>query len=133
MTQVYKQLSALTYPDKQPAEWKEKANQAQQSKQEPQIKNMQTDHKVILNNARDKFDPSIVAPEAIERPKKSHKTYWDTTPFVGSVRRLQIDPSNQKALAFVEKVNSDLETHNKEKGYKVDRGEFPVKYLRDKY
>ncbi len=133
MTQVYKQLSALTHPDKQPAEWKEKANQAQQSKQEPQIKSRQTDHKVVLNNARDKFDPSIVAPEEIERPKKSHKIYWDITPFVGSVRRLQIDPSNQKALAFIEKVNSDLETYNKEKGYKVDRGEFPVKYLRDKY
>jgi len=34
MTQVYKQLSALTHFDKQPAKWKEKANQAQQSKQE---------------------------------------------------------------------------------------------------
>lgn len=32
MTQVYKQLSALIHPDKQPEEWKEKANQAQQSK-----------------------------------------------------------------------------------------------------
>ena len=133
MTQVYKQLSALTHPDKQPAEWKEKANQAQQSKQEPQIKSRQTDHNVVLNNARDKFDLSIVAPEQIERPKKSHKTFWDTTPFVGSVRRLQIDPSNQKALAFVEKVNSDIEAHNKEKGYNPGRGNFPLKYLQDKY
>jgi len=32
MTQVYKQLSTLTHPDRQPEEWKEKANQAQQSK-----------------------------------------------------------------------------------------------------
>jgi len=32
MTQVYKQLSVLIHPDKQPEEWKEKANQAQQSK-----------------------------------------------------------------------------------------------------
>lgn len=117
MTQVYKQLSALTHPDKQPAEWKEKANKAQS----------------ILNNARDKFDLSIVAPEEIERPKKSHKTFWDTTPFIGSVRRLQIDPSNQKALAFVEKVNSDIEAHNKEKGYNLGRGRFPLKYLQDKY
>ena len=38
MTQVYKQLSALTHPDKQPTEWKEKANQAQSSKQGPQFK-----------------------------------------------------------------------------------------------
>jgi hypothetical protein len=38
MTQVYRQLSALTHPDKQPAEWKEKANQAQQSKQNPKSK-----------------------------------------------------------------------------------------------
>lgn len=117
MTQVYKQLSALTHPDKQPAEWKEKANKAQS----------------ILNNARDKFDLSIVTPEEIERPKKSHKTFWDTTPFIGSVRRLQIDPSNQKALAFVEKVNSDIEAHNKEKGYNPGRGRFPLKYLQDKY
>ena len=41
MTQVYKQLSALTHPDKQPAEWKEKANQAQQSEEDPQIKSRQ--------------------------------------------------------------------------------------------
>lgn len=133
MTQVYKQLSALTHPDKQPEEWKGKANQAQQSKQESQIKSRQTDHNVVLNNARDKFDLSIVAPEEIERPKKSHKTFWDTTPFVGSVRRLQIDPSNQKALSFVEKVNSDIEAHNKEKGYNPGRGKFPLKYLQDKY
>ena len=33
MTQVYKQLSALIHPDKQPAEWKMKANQAQSCKQ----------------------------------------------------------------------------------------------------
>lgn len=32
MTQVYKQLSALIHPDKQPDEWKERATQAQQSK-----------------------------------------------------------------------------------------------------
>ena len=32
ITQVYKQLSALIHPDKQPDEWKEKATQAQQSK-----------------------------------------------------------------------------------------------------
>ena len=38
MTQVYKQLSALIHPDKQPAEWKEKANQAQSSKRKPRIK-----------------------------------------------------------------------------------------------
>ncbi|MCJ1280630.1 Glutamine-rich protein 2 [Puttea exsequens] len=81
----------------------------------------------------DKFDLSIVAPEEIERPKKSHKTFWDTTPFVGSVRRLQIDPSNQKALAFVEKVNGDIEAHNKEKDYSPGRGRFPLKYLQDKY
>ena len=32
MTQVYKQISALVHPDKQVAEWKDKANEAQQSK-----------------------------------------------------------------------------------------------------
>lgn len=32
MIQVYKQLSILIHPDKQPEEWKGKANQAQQSK-----------------------------------------------------------------------------------------------------
>lgn len=38
MTQVYKQLSALVHPGKQPAEWKEKATEAQSSKQKPQFK-----------------------------------------------------------------------------------------------
>ena len=132
MTQVYKQLSALTHPDKQPAEWKEKANQAQQSKQESQIKSRRTNHNIVLNNARDKFDISVVTPKEIERPKQSHKKYWDTTPFIRSVRRLQIDPSNQKALAFVGKVNSDIEAHNTEKGYNPGRGKFPLKYLQDK-
>ena len=31
MIQVYKQLSNLTHPDKQPPEWKDKATRAQQS------------------------------------------------------------------------------------------------------
>ncbi|KAL9125159.1 MAG: hypothetical protein Q9217_005591 [Psora testacea] len=97
ITQVYKQLSILIHPDKQPDEWKEKANQTQQ----------------ILNNARDKFDISIITPEvATERPKRSHKTYWDSTPFIATVRRLQIDPSNEKAIAFIETVNRDIEIHN---------------------
>jgi len=129
ITQVYKQLSALTHPDKQPEEWKKKANQAQQSKQEPLIKSRQTDHNVVLNNARDKFDLSIIAPEETERSKKLQKTFWDTIFFVESVRRLQIDLFNQKALSFVEKVNSNIEVYNKEKGYNPDRGKFPLKYL----
>lgn len=38
MTQVYRQLSALIHPDKQPAEWKEKATEAQSSKKNTRIK-----------------------------------------------------------------------------------------------
>ena len=41
--------------------------------------------------------------------------------------------SNQKALTFIQKVNSDIEAHNKEKDYSADRGKFPLKYLQDKY
>ena len=133
MTQVYKQLALLTHPDKQTSDWKEKATKAHSSKQRIPNKDREIDHKTVLNDARDKFDLSTVTPEDTERPKKSHKTFWDTTPFVGSIRRLQIDPSNQKALAFVEKVNSDIETLNKDKGYSPGRGKFPLKYLQDKY
>ncbi len=103
MTQVYKQFSALTHPDNS------------------------------LQNGRKRPTRRSKVSKKIERPKKSHKTFWDTTPFVGSVRRLQIDPSTQKALAFVEKVNSDIEAHNKEKGYNPGRGRFPLRYLQDKY
>jgi hypothetical protein len=133
MTQVYKQLALLTHPDKQTPDWREKATKAHSSKQRILTKGRETDYRTVLNDARDKFDLSTVTPEETERPKRSHKTFWDTTPFVGSVRRLQIDPSNQKALAFVEKVNSDIEAHNKEKGYNPGRGKFPLKYLQDKY
>ena len=52
---------------------------------------------------------------------------------MGSIRRLQIDPSNQKAVTFLEKVNSDIEAHNTEKGYNLSCGNFPLKYLQDKY
>lgn len=88
---------------------------------------------MVSNNARDKFNISIVTPEETERPKRSHKTYWDTTPFQGAVRRLQVDPANQRALAFVEKVNSDIQAHNTEKGYYPGRGKFTLRYLQDKY
>ena len=133
MTQVYRQLALLTHPDKQTPDWKEKATKAHSSKQRILIKGRKTDHKTVLNDARDKFDLSTDTPEEIERPKQPHKKFWDTTPFVGSIRRLQIEPSNQKALALVEKVNSDIEAHNKEKGYNPGRGKFPLKYLQDKY
>ena len=133
MTQVYRQLALLTHPDKQTPDWKQKATKAHSSKQRILTKGRKTNHKTVLNDARDKFDLSTDTPEEIERPKQSHKNFWDTTPFVGSIRRLQIDPSNQKALAFVEKVNSDIEAHNKEKGYNPGRRKFPLKYLQDKY
>ena len=94
MTQVYKQLALLTHPDKQTPDWKEKATKAHSSKQEILTKGRETDHKTVLNDARDKFDLSTDTPEEIETPKQSHKKFWDTTPFVGSIRRLQIDPSN---------------------------------------
>ena len=134
MTQVYKQLSTLIHLDKQPDEWKTKASQAQQSKSLKSHQSSQTDHNSELNDARDKFNISFIPPEAAtERPKRSHKVFWDATPFIGSVRRLQIDPSNERAVAFVEKVNSDIEAHNNEKGYNSSRGKFPLKYLQDKY
>ncbi|KAL8823040.1 MAG: hypothetical protein Q9191_006240 [Dirinaria sp. TL-2023a] len=117
MTQVYRQLALLTHPDKQTSDWKEKATKAHS----------------ILNEARDKFDLSTDTSEEIERLKQSHKRFWNTTPFVESIRRLQIESFNQKALAFVKKMNSDIEAHNKEKGYNPGRGKFPLKYLQDKY
>ena len=117
--------------NKQPAEWKEKADRAQLSNQGPGVKSRHTDHNIISKNARDKFDPSMVAPEEIERPKKSYKLYWDTTPFVVSVRQLKIDLSNQKALAVVEKFNSDIKAHNDDQAYNPGRGTFPLKHVQD--
>ena len=133
MTQVYKQLALLTHPDKQTSDWKEKATKAQSSEQGILTKGSNADHKIVLNDARDKFDLSIVTPEEIGRPKDSHKIFWDTSPFVGSVQHLHIDPSSQKARGFIQKVNSDIEAHNRERNYSANLGKFPLKYLQDKY
>lgn len=55
---------------------------------ETQIGSSPTNHNTILNNVRDKFDISIITSNEMERPKRSHKTYWDTTPFQEAIRQL---------------------------------------------
>lgn len=89
----------------------------------------QINRNIVVNNARDKLNISVVISDEKERPKKLHKTYWDTTPFQRAVRWLQIEPINQRTLAFIEKVNNDIQAHNTEKGYNPGRGKFPLKYL----
>ena len=86
-----------------------------------------------MDYARNKFQISVITPEEIERPKKSHKIFWDSTPFQGAVSRLQIDPTNQRAIAFVEKANNDIQAHKSAENYNLGRGKFPLKYLQDKY
>ncbi len=100
---------------------------------ETQIKSSQTNRDTVLNNARDKFDISIDTSEVTERSKRSHKRYWKTTLFQEAVRRLQIDFSNQRAIDFIEKINSDIEVYNIEKSYNSRSEKFPLKYLQDKY
>ena len=46
---------------------------------------------------------------------------------------MQIESFNQKALAFIKKINNDIEAYNKEKDYNSDREKFSLKYLQDKY
>ena len=94
MTQVYKQLALLTHPNKQTSDWKEKATKAQSNKRRIPNKNKEIDHETVWNDARDKFDLSTVTPEETERPKRSHKTFSETTLFISNIRRLQINPSN---------------------------------------
>lgn len=100
---------------------------------ETQIRDSQINRDAVLNNARDKFDISLDTSEITERSKRSHKRYWETTLSQEAVRRLQIDFSNQRAIAFIENVNSNIEVYNIEKNYNLHCEKFSLKYLQDKY
>ena len=89
-----------------------------------------------MNDARDKFDLSTITSEEIEidRPKRSHKNrFWSIPTFIGAVSQLQIDPLNPNAIGLIDHSNSQIEQFNRDQGYKLGCGKFPLKYFQEKY
>ncbi|MCJ1355981.1 MAG: hypothetical protein MMC33_005975 [Icmadophila ericetorum] len=119
MGAAFRALSEICHPDKQTEqEWIEKANEAQ---------------KVIVS-ARDRFKVPTVIPEKMVRPKQSHQTrYWSVQSFQRAVPDLHLNPDDPDALGIIHKWNEAVENYNKERGYDLKAGLFPLRYLQQEF
>lgn len=96
----------------------------------------ETNDDTVLDEARDNFAPPGNDPESEiigVRPTGRQRRIWNVPAFVGTVRRLQIQPESALALRTIDNGNATIEKFNIEDNVPKDRGKFPIRYLQFTY